>query len=49
MIASSRPMVSGLIGEMVDEGVILRQGKHYVLLQRQLQPNKWKRGMLSRE
>ena len=32
MIASSRPMVSRLIAEMVDEGVIERQGKHYVLL-----------------
>jgi CRP-like cAMP-binding protein len=32
MIASSRPMVSRLIAEMVHQGVIARQGKHYVLL-----------------
>jgi CRP/FNR family cyclic AMP-dependent transcriptional regulator len=32
MIASSRPMVSRLIAEMVDQGVIARQGKHYCLL-----------------
>ena len=32
MIASSRPMVSRLIGEMVDQRVIARQGKHYILL-----------------
>lgn len=34
MIASSRPMVSRLIGEMVDQGVIARQGKRYILLNR---------------
>jgi CRP/FNR family transcriptional regulator, cyclic AMP receptor protein len=32
MIASSRPMVSRLIAEMVDQRVIARQGKHYILL-----------------
>lgn len=32
MIASSRPMVTRLIAEMVAEGVIARQGKHYLLL-----------------
>jgi CRP/FNR family transcriptional regulator, cyclic AMP receptor protein len=32
MIASSRPMVSRLIAEMVEEGVVTRQGKHYCLL-----------------
>ena len=32
MIASSRPMVSRLIAEMVDQGCIARQGKHYILL-----------------
>jgi CRP/FNR family transcriptional regulator, cyclic AMP receptor protein len=32
MIASSRPMVSRLIAEMVDQGFIARQGKHYILL-----------------
>jgi CRP-like cAMP-binding protein len=32
MIASSRPMVSRLIAEMVDQGFLARQGKHYILL-----------------
>ncbi len=32
MIASSRPMVSRLIAEMVEQQVIARQGKHYILL-----------------
>lgn len=32
MIASSRPMVSRLIAEMVAQGIIARQGKHYILL-----------------
>jgi len=32
MIASSRPMVSRLIAEMLDQGIIARQGKHYILL-----------------
>jgi CRP/FNR family transcriptional regulator, cyclic AMP receptor protein len=32
MIASSRPMVSRLIAEMIDQRVIARQGKHYILL-----------------
>ena len=32
MIASSRPMVSRLIAEMMDQRVIGRQGKHYILL-----------------
>ena len=32
MIASSRPMVSRLIAEMMDQHVIARQGKHYILL-----------------
>jgi CRP/FNR family cyclic AMP-dependent transcriptional regulator len=32
MIASSRPMVSRLIAEMVDQGVLTRQGKHYILI-----------------
>src|SRR5271154_2155613 len=32
MIASSRPMVTRLIAEMVDQCVIARQGKHYILL-----------------
>jgi CRP-like cAMP-binding protein len=32
MIASSRPMVSRLIAEMMDQRVIARQGKHYILL-----------------
>ena len=32
MIASSRPMVSRLIAEMMDQQVLARQGKHYILL-----------------
>jgi CRP/FNR family transcriptional regulator, cyclic AMP receptor protein len=32
MIVSSRPMVSRLIAEMVAQGIIARQGKHYILL-----------------
>ena len=32
MIASSRPMVSRLIADMMDQRVIARQGKHYILL-----------------
>lgn len=32
MIGSSRPMVSRLIAEMVENGVLERDGKHYVLL-----------------
>lgn len=32
MIASSRPMVSRLIAEMIDQCIIARQGKHYILL-----------------
>ncbi len=32
MIASSRPMVSRLIADMMDQGIIARQGKHYILL-----------------
>jgi CRP-like cAMP-binding protein len=32
MIASSRPMVSRLIAEMMDQRIIARQGKHYILL-----------------
>ena len=36
MIASSRPMVSRLIAEMVDQGFIGRQGRHYILLNKPL-------------
>ena len=32
MIGSSRPMVSRLIAEMVQNGVLAREGKHYILL-----------------
>ena len=32
MIASSRPMVGRLIAEMMDQRIIARQGKHYILL-----------------
>jgi CRP-like cAMP-binding protein len=32
MIASSRPMVSRLIAEMMDQHIIARQGKNYILL-----------------
>jgi CRP-like cAMP-binding protein len=32
LIGSSRPMVSGLIADMTEEGLILRQGKRSVLL-----------------
>jgi CRP-like cAMP-binding protein len=32
MIASSRPMVSRLIAEMMDQRIIARQGKNYILL-----------------
>ena len=33
MIASSRPMVSRLIAEMLDQNVLARQGKHYIVLE----------------
>ena len=33
MIGSSRPMVSRLIADMAEEGLILRQGKQFVLLE----------------
>lgn len=33
MIGSSRPMVSRLIAEMTEEGLILRQGKQFILLE----------------
>jgi len=33
MIGSSRPMVSRLIAEMTEEGLLLRQGKQFVLLE----------------
>jgi CRP/FNR family cyclic AMP-dependent transcriptional regulator len=32
MICSSRPMVSRIISDMIDSGLISRQGKHYTLL-----------------
>ena len=32
MIGSSRPMVSRLIAEMMDQRIIARQGKHFILL-----------------
>jgi hypothetical protein len=32
MIGSSRPMVSRLIAEMTEEGLLLRQGKQFILL-----------------
>ena len=32
MIGSSRPMVSRLIAEMVQNRVLAREGKHYILL-----------------
>jgi CRP-like cAMP-binding protein len=32
MIASSRPMVSRLMAEMMRQRIIARQGKHYILL-----------------
>jgi len=34
MIGSSRPMITRLINEMVDQGVLARRGKQYVLLNR---------------
>src|SRR6266446_386719 len=34
MIGSSRPMVSRLIAEMTEEGLLLRQGKQYILRER---------------
>ena len=34
MIGSSRPMVSRLIAEMTKEGLLLRQGKQFILLER---------------
>jgi CRP-like cAMP-binding protein len=34
MIGSSRPMITRLINEMVDQGVLARHGKQYVLLNR---------------
>jgi CRP/FNR family transcriptional regulator, cyclic AMP receptor protein len=33
MIGSSRPMVSRLIAEMTEEGLLLRQGKQFILLE----------------
>ena len=33
MIGSSRPMVSRLIAEMTEEGLLLQQGKQYILLE----------------
>ena len=38
MIGSSRPMITRLINEMVDQGVLARRGKQYVLLNRPEQP-----------
>ncbi len=32
MIASSRPMVSRLIAEFIDQGELARQGRHYILV-----------------
>ena len=32
MIASSRPMVTRLIAEFIEDGILARQGKHYILL-----------------
>ncbi len=32
MIGSSRPMVSRLIAEMTEEGLLIRQGKQFILL-----------------
>jgi CRP/FNR family cyclic AMP-dependent transcriptional regulator len=32
MIASSRPMVTKLIAEFIEHGLLARQGKHYILL-----------------
>ena len=34
MIGSSRPMVSRLVNEMIEEGILARRGKQYVLLNR---------------
>jgi hypothetical protein len=34
MIGSSRPMVSRLIGQMIDTGLVERRAKQYVLLKR---------------
>jgi len=34
MIGSSRPMITRLINEMVEQGVLARHGKQYVLLNR---------------
>jgi CRP-like cAMP-binding protein len=38
MIGSSRPMITRLINEMVDQGVLARRGKQYVLLNRPERP-----------
>ena len=36
MIGSSRPMITRLISDMVDQGVLARRGKQYILLHKQL-------------
>jgi len=38
MIGSSRPMITRLINEMVEQGVLARRGKQYVLLNRPERP-----------
>jgi CRP-like cAMP-binding protein len=38
MIGSSRPMITRLINEMIEQGVLARRGKQYVLLNRREQP-----------
>jgi CRP/FNR family cyclic AMP-dependent transcriptional regulator len=38
MIGSSRPMVSRLVAEMTEEGLLLRQGKQFILLDSPSQP-----------
>jgi CRP-like cAMP-binding protein len=35
MIGSSRPMITRLISDMVDQGILARRGKQYILLHRQ--------------
>ncbi len=49
MISSSRPMVSRLIAEMMDQRMIARQGKHYILLNNSAARGVAERGMETTE
>jgi CRP-like cAMP-binding protein len=49
MIASSRPMVSRLIAEMMDQRIITRQGKHYILLKKSAAKGTAEPGMTATE